>query len=62
MQFIQPGNIIFLSKPQPTQWKIERIIKEHDNQMGQKYVRDEAPSYVHSSCYAALFAIQISEA
>lgn len=41
-QILQPGELITLSHPQQTQWKIDEIIKEHDNQMNQEDVRKDA--------------------
>lgn len=42
-QHLQPGKLVKLIHPQ--QWKIDKIIKEYDNQMDQKNVRKDAPSY-----------------
>ena len=53
-QLLQPGKLITLTHPQETQWEIEKIINEYDNQMDQKDVRQDAPSYaaIKLSCSA----------
>ncbi|KAJ5726655.1 uncharacterized protein N7483_008012 [Penicillium malachiteum] len=54
-QLFQPGKIIHLSPPQESQWRINEIIKEYDNQRDQRNVRKDVPSYaaIKLSCSKA---------